>query len=557
MLIIDFCDLQSRRDIARSLGCPIEVIGTISRDFLTYHRIPKRNKGFREAWEVSSFIHKEALKTLAARLEDFACNTLKNFPNPSAHGFVRRRSIVSNARAHIGTHRLLNADIQNFFHSIRRERVVRAFADMGMTTEVATCLADFACLDGALPLGYPTSPLIANIICHELDSELEALAKRYGAVYTRYADDLTFSSQADLPSKIEIASILESEGFELHPQKYRVKARGQAYFVTGLSISDFRPRAPKKWKRRLLQEIFYAEKYGLKSHITKAGYNSFQSAINKISGRIKFLNSVEPTLAARLLEKWNNLLEATDASPIYLTRKAALSRKISLFIDESIREQDGNTIFMVALTVIEDVAFLTNTLNKLQQELIADPFIPGRKSKLKKTGLHWTDLAQDVRTRVVSTVSDLPFRTFVAFKKYDKPKDFDFPTEYTRFFQELLRSRYISLDGADVDVVFENNSQLKTCALQKVSDDLYAESRKRKARAPRQPPVVRSGKKLDEPCLAISDILLGTFGDYATKTQEHETIRFERLRSKYKLVTEYLALGRVRTWTVRKPFISW
>jgi len=563
MHFIDFRDLQSRRDIAKYLGCPIEVIGTISRDFLTQHRIPKRNKGFREAWEVSSSIHKESLRNLAAGLDDFACHVLEDFPSQSAHGFVRRRSIVSNARAHIGMHRLLNADIRDFFHSIRRERVVRTFVDMGMTADVATCLADFCCLDGALPLGYPTSPLIANIVCHELDSELEVLAKHYGAIYTRYADDLTFSSKAGLPSRIEIASILEPEGFELHTQKYRVKTRGQAFFVTGLSVSDFRPRVPKKWKRRLCQEIFYAEKYGLKSHLMKAGYNSFQSGINKISGRIKFLNSVEPTLAAGLLARWNDLLEAANESSIYLSRKAAQSRKVSLFIDESMLERNGNCVFMVALTAIEDVTFLENMLNQLRQELIADPFIPGRKSKLRDKGLHWVDLAQDVRARVVGSVSDLPFRTFVAFKKYDRSQDFDFATEYTRLFRELLRSRYISLDGADVDVVFENHSQLKTHALQQVSDDLYAESRKRKARAPRQPPVVRSGAKLDEPCLAISDILLGAFGDYATagKVDENsvkvETSRFERLRSKYKLVTEYLPLGRTNNWTVRRPFVSW
>lgn len=560
MLIVDFRDLQSRQDIAKTLSCAIDVIGKIPTEFLCIHQIPKRNRGFREAWEVSSPVHKESLRNLAVRLEDFACHVLGGFPSNSVHGFVRRRSIVSNARVHIGMRRILNADIRNFFPSIRRERVLRAFVDMGMTTEVAACLADFTCLGDALPLGYPTSPLIANIICHEIDSELEGLAKKYGARYTRYADDLTFSSEVDLPCRFEIDSILASEGFELHPEKYRVKTRGQAFFVTGLSVSDSLPRVPKKWKRRLCQEIFYAEKYGLESHLSKAGYNSFQSGINKISGRIKFLNSVEPMLAASLQVRWNGLLEVENASSVYLTRKDAPSRKVSLFIDESEMKMGDNSLFMLALTVVEDVDFLTRALNKVRQELIADSFISGRKSKLKEKGLHWVDLAQDVRGRVVTAVSDLPFRTFIVFKQFVNPHGFDFKTEYSQFFRELLRSRYISLDGADVDVVFERHSQLKVEALQKVSDDLFEESKKKKARAPRKLPLIRSGAKLADPCLAISDILLGVFGDYATKARQHEnpvtveTSRFERLRGKYKLVTELLPLDRTRKWTVRKPF---
>lgn len=122
--------------------------------------------------------------------------------------------------------------------------------------------------------------------------------------------------------------------------------------------------------------------------------------------------------------------------------------------------------------------------------------------------------------------------------------------------------------GADViDMIFRTPVREKlydySPSYAKLSDDLYAESRSRKARAPRQPPVVRAGAKLDEPCLAISDILLGAFGDYAAKAKLHEnpvtveTGRFERIRSKYKLVTEYLPLGRTRTWTVRKPFVPW
>ena len=312
MFIVDFRDLSSKSDVAKTLGCTPDTLAPIPRSFLAQHRIPKRSSGFREAWEVTSATHQETLKTLATRLEDFASRALSGFPRASVHGFVRGKSIVTNARVHAGARHLLRADIKDFFPTISRHRVARTFVDMGMTHDVASCLADFTTLDGRLPLGFCTSPLIANIVCHEMDGAFERLAYTHSANYTRYADDLAFSSDASLPARLDISS-LEIDGFTLHPSKYSIKKRGQATFVTGLSVSDVLPHVPRRWKKRLSQEIYYAEKYGLYEHIGRANYSSLQSGINKISGRIQYLNSVEPKLAKKLQWRLERILETAGA----------------------------------------------------------------------------------------------------------------------------------------------------------------------------------------------------------------------------------------------------
>lgn len=564
MLVLDFKDIASRGALAKALGCETDLLVSIPRSALQEHRIPKRSGGFREAWEITSAAHREALKTLGVRLEAFTENTLASFPRPSVHGFVKNHSIVTNARVHAGRKLLLKADIRSFFPTIRRDRVARAFLDLGMQHAVASCVADFVTLDGSLPLGFPTSPLIANIIAHEMDGEFDGLASAKNAQYTRYADDLTFSSDTALPERSEIEDILQNFGFQLHPRKFCTKKNGQAVFVTGLSVSDRIPRVPRHWKKRLAQEVYYAERYGLREHIGRAKYSSFQSGINKISGRLQFLRSVEPGLAAKLEPRWKQVLTAADADTVYLTRRDAPIRQVALFLDESEIELDtGERVFMLGLTITEDRSYVEGQLRELLNELVSDSFIPGRRSKLKKHGLHWVDLAEDVRAKVVAIISRLPLRAYVFYRRFAPGETLDFVTEYEKLFDELMRGRFVSLDGADVEIVFENHSKLKAATLQKRSNSIYEESKRRNGRAPRQPPTVRQGSKLGEPCLATSDILMGAFGDYATKSSPAEspvtsyTSRFERVRHRIRMIVELRSLGRKIVYTARRPFAPW
>ncbi|MDO6706373.1 reverse transcriptase family protein [Photobacterium sp. 1_MG-2023] len=177
----------------------------------------------------------------------------------AAHGFVPERSIVSNARPHVGKAVVINLDLKDFFPTITYRRVKGMFHQLGYSEELATTFALIATkpvtqaveMDGkiwhvaqgehVLPQGSPCSPAISNLLCRRMDARLQGMADKLGFTYTRYADDLTFSS--DNVSKVQsllwrCKQIVADEGFVVHPEKTRVMRRHQRQEVTGVVVND-------------------------------------------------------------------------------------------------------------------------------------------------------------------------------------------------------------------------------------------------------------------------------------------------------------------------------
>ena len=361
---IDFRDAKRREHLAAMLGteeevltriidCPertnptvrnrwkceeIVLVGDDPLPLFIEHSIPKRDRrrGRRIVWEIGDEYVATIYKTLLQRFHDFASANIPGYPSPIAHGYVPRRSIVSNASVHVGATLLATADIRDFFPSITFGRIEALLQGFGLAGPVARDLAAMVTIDGRLALGLPPSPMIANLICIKLDRRLSELAARSGAVVTRYADDLSFSGKA-VPSRTQIASVLELEGFSLADGKYRVKKRGQATFVTGLSVSDdSRPRVPKKFKHELRQALYYCKKFGIYDHIEGSDrYGSLQKGVNKIDGSIRFLRGVERELGLALQAEWQSLLIRDRVTVRYTTRVERLRQKVWLFVDET------------------------------------------------------------------------------------------------------------------------------------------------------------------------------------------------------------------------------
>lgn len=198
------------------------------------------------------------LKRLQYKLLDYLSRN-SSTPKVCVHGFIKERSILSNARAHCSskTSYLLNVDIENFFHSITFYRIRGVFQGepYNFSYEVSTVLAQLSTFNGRLPQGAPTSPFLSNLVCRSLDGELMRLAKSHRGMYTRYADDLTFSFSArtllGLPKNIcefdggnlhignELLSIIEKNSFKLNEKKSRISSRKHRLEVTGLTINEF------------------------------------------------------------------------------------------------------------------------------------------------------------------------------------------------------------------------------------------------------------------------------------------------------------------------------
>lgn len=198
--------------------------------------------------------------------------------HPAAHGFVAQRSILSNARPHVGKGVVVNLDLKDFFPTVTWRRVRGLFKALGYPESVATVLAllctepeqTAVALHGAtwyvnsgprrLPQGAPTSPAITNLLCWRLDRRLSRLAENLGFSYTRYADDLSFSGAADADvGRLlrRVRYVVDQEGFVVHPDKTRIQRRGRQQEVTGIVVND-RPgvdRATLRRFRALLHQI--------------------------------------------------------------------------------------------------------------------------------------------------------------------------------------------------------------------------------------------------------------------------------------------------------------
>lgn len=218
----------------------------------------------------------------------------------SPHGYVARRSPLTNARPHTGARFLQKFDIKDFFSNISRPQVEQALTALGFGAEAASVLSRLTCCRGRLPLGARTSPRLSNMVLIDVDDQLELLAEANGLVYTRYADDLTFSGPEFFDVTSDVEQTVIASGFELNRSKSRQFKHGQPMFVTGLSVEDATsPRVRKRVKARLRQEFYYIEKYGLEEH-AEAIDEHWRWAASRLAGQYHYCRTVEPEFAARL-----------------------------------------------------------------------------------------------------------------------------------------------------------------------------------------------------------------------------------------------------------------
>ena len=191
---------------------------------------------------------------------------------PCSHGFVggsrsrHPRTIITNARAHVNKAFVLNMDLKDFFDSISAIRVRRIFLDppFGFKRELATCIALLCTYEKKLPTGAPTSPVLSNMVCRELDIRLQKLALKHNLAYTRYADDLSFSSDEELTKEAVqgITSIIQAEEFEVNRRKTRTRSRNNRQTVTGIVVNE-KPNVPRQYIRLIRAILHNVEVKGI------------------------------------------------------------------------------------------------------------------------------------------------------------------------------------------------------------------------------------------------------------------------------------------------------
>lgn len=338
--ISEFKGITTRMELAAYLGCKYNhIIYNLfvihpEKRYSTF-QIPKKSGGTREICAPVT-----GLKIVQKRLASVLNKTVPQ--KYCAHGYVPGRSIKTNASVHRRKRIIINIDLKDFFGSVNFGRVRGLFGSypFGFNDEVATFLAQICCHDGVLPQGAPTSPVISNCICRRLDNGLIAFARKYKLCYTRYADDITFSTGLrSLPAGVgkirrhklslseELTEIIESNGFHINEAKVRYATRENRQEVTGLIVNQG-INVPRKYVRRIRCMLHAWDRYGLaaaaKEHFSKFNYrhrspdNPEESFKRELIGMISYVGYIKgrgDRVYASLYQKTKQLNNDIRLSP--------------------------------------------------------------------------------------------------------------------------------------------------------------------------------------------------------------------------------------------------
>lgn len=232
--------------------------------------------------------------------------SLKTKEQTLSHGFERNRSILTNAHMHLGKRNVLNLDLKDFFDCFNFGRVRGFFIknrNFSLDSTIATLIAQIACYKNSLPQGSPCSPVITNLISHALDVRLAKLARKNSCTYTRYADDITFSTNKRIfPSDIatdengvifiskKLSSEINRAGFTINETKTRLQYKDSRQDVTGIIVNKTINTKVEYWKlaRAQCNFLFKNGRFFEKNVDEKKEGN-----INKLAGKLSFINMAD------------------------------------------------------------------------------------------------------------------------------------------------------------------------------------------------------------------------------------------------------------------------
>lgn len=214
-------------------------------------------------------------------------------------GFVSGRGVMHNAAYHEGCRYLARIDIKDFFPSIGYSHVQGVYSGLGFPEKVVHLLTRLCLLDGRLPQGAPTSPCLANLVFVPVDATIHELSTQAGVNYSRYADDLTFSSQESIQKTFlaGITDVIKTNSFQVNRAKLFVGGPGRRLMTTGMVV-NVRAQPARKLRRRLRARF----------HQAKLHPDRFTTVANQLLGWAAYANMYDGTKGASYLEIANSVL---------------------------------------------------------------------------------------------------------------------------------------------------------------------------------------------------------------------------------------------------------
>ena len=377
-------------------------------------------------------------------------------PSSSVMGFTEGKSVVDNAKMHANHHYVFNIDLKDFFPSIPQARVWARLQlpPFNFTQEIANVVAGICChlnSDGTgcvLPQGAATSPLLTNAICDTLDRRMRGVAKRFGLHYSRYADDMTFSSmhnvyQEGSDFRIEIKRLIEEQGFKMNENKTRLLRDGQRQEVTGLTVNSVVNVSRKyisdlRWLLHVWETEGYAKAYSL-----------FYPKYKKEKGYIK---KGEPVMENVIGGKLNYLRMVRGASNVACNKLQARYNKLQqiVYVDtETDKKQSYVYVQPYKMVDFKELFSTTLTLEVTsKKKLVGKCILAGMDKVISVSKSTQKKLCPDLESRKEGDVitSELLEKCFVTLCR-SKGKNFWLITEF-----EPKRSKCLSIQNANIDV---------------------------------------------------------------------------------------------------------
>lgn len=377
-------------------------------------------------------------------------------PSSSVTGFTEGKSVVDNARVHASHHYVFNIDLKDFFPSIPQARVWARLqlAPFNFTQEIANVVAGLCChfnkehTDCVLPQGAATSPLLTNAICDTLDRRMRGVAKRFGLHYSRYADDMTFSSMHNVYQdgsdfRLEIKRVIEEQGFRMNDDKTRLLRDGQRQEVTGLTVNSVvnvsrQYISDLRWILSVWEREGYAKAYSLfyPKYKKEKGYIKKGEPImeNVIGGKLNYLKMVRGSgnLAYRKLQERYDKLQQI------------------VFVDDETDKKESY-VYVQPYTMAEFTEYFSTSISlevTPKKKLVGKCVLAGMDKVIPVSKTTQKSLCPNIETmkpgQVVTSVKlDKCFVTLCR----SKGKNFWLITEF-----EPQRSKCLSIQNAHIDI---------------------------------------------------------------------------------------------------------
>lgn len=392
-------------------------------------------------------------------------------PAPCVMGFVEGRSVADNARLHTGKHYVFNIDLKDFFPSVAQARVWKKLQcppfnfrneEHGRQRRVlADVIAGMCCMKVddhtfVLPQGAPTSPVLTNIICERLDHRLTGLAHRFNLTYSRYADDITFSSmhnvyQPDGEFIKELHRIVEGQNFTINPAKTRLCRVSQRQEVTGLTV-NVKTNVTRKyvadirhilhtWKTKGYNAAFadfYPHYKAEKGHVKK-GEPVMENVLDGKLDYLKMIKGGQDSTYLRLRNQFDQLMKQHkdgkarfSGSDFKYIRNYTLSEFYDLFkvrIPDDITEENGKKIITV-----DGRKTVVSVSSKIRLEDVES-----------RPGDFLVSICQSKESRIF----------YLLHKKFTVEREKELETNYL----DLTMDRLVKSDFSNLDILLDNGTK--------------------------------------------------------------------------------------------------